>query len=70
MLQTRGFEGVGVAARKVRFAATAIEAARDAGRLVHVLLDYEEPADVSAATTRTLANQPRCACASRFCRSN
>ena len=32
-----------MAARKARFAATASDAARDAGRLVHVLRDYEEP---------------------------
>ena len=48
-----------VAARKVRFAATAIEAARDAGRLVHVLLDYEEPADVWAATTTRLGQSAK-----------
>jgi len=40
-----------VAARKARFAATASDAARDAGRLVHVLRDYEEPGGPLAAPT-------------------
>ena len=48
-----------MAARKARFAATALEAARDAGRLVHVLRDYEEPADVWAATTTHLGQSAK-----------
>jgi len=48
-----------VAARKARFAATASDAARDAGRLVHVLRDYEEPADVWAATTTHLGQSAK-----------
>ena len=40
-------------------AATAIEAARDAGRSVHVLRDYEEPADVWAATTTHLGQSAK-----------
>ena len=70
MLPTRGFEAVRVAARKARFAATQSRSARDAGRLVHVLRDYEEPADVWAATTTHLGQSAKVRVCVAFCRSN